>query len=225
MIEVNLMPRGVGRPTPGARSPPALSAPRGASLLQMATCVPGIAGLLVLAFLHPGNRDRLRAVETRIAQAVRDSTGFADLIVAAEQLSDRRDSVASRVEIIQQLDRGRYVWPHILDEVAFAIPEYTWLTRIAQVDMEPDQTVRIEGRAGNTFALTSYMSRLEASPFLHAVELVTTEQVAERQPDGGEWILNSFVVQVGYRSPGESAGGEPLSGRTEGHASPAEGQP
>ena len=177
----------------------------------MAACLPGLAGLVALALLHPKARERQRTLEAQLAQAVRDSTELAELIIATDQLNARRDSVATRVAIIQGLDQGRYIWPHILDEVSAAMPEFTWLTRIAQVAVEPDPDLQIEGRAGNTFALTSFMNRLEASPFLHSVELVTTEQVAERLPGGGEWILNSFVLQVGYRTPRESGDREPLS--------------
>ncbi len=59
--------------------------------------------------------------------------------------------------------------------------------------------VEIEGRTANTFALTRFMNRLEASPFLADVSLAGTEQVAERLPGGGEWILSSFVLWVAYR--------------------------
>ena len=165
----------------------------------MAACVPGLAGLLGLALLRTGTLDRGQLVEARLAQALGDSTELAELISASERLRAGRDSVATRVRIIQELDRGRYVWPHILEEVAVALPDHAWLTRVAQRGEANDLHVEIEGRAGNTFALTRFMSRLEASPLLTAARLVTTEQIAEHPPGGGEWILNSFVLQVGYQ--------------------------
>ena len=221
MIEVNLMPRREGRSARGARTSPATSPQPPGSRWLLAASVPGLVGLLVLAFLHWGARDRHLALETRIADAVRDSTELAELILATEQLRARRDFVAAQVSTIQELDRGRYVWPHILDEVALALPEFTWLMRIAQVG--PD--LQIEGRAGNTFALTRYMNQLESSPFLHSVALVTTEQVAERLPAGGEWIVNSFVLQLTYQSRWEPADGYPLLSAGDEHAGPTEGQP
>lgn len=199
MIEINLTPRGAGRSARRRRSPADASAPMTASPWHLAASAPGLVALLVLASLHPGARDRHRVLENRVAQAVRDSTGLAGLISTAEQLRAGRDSVVARVRIIRELDRGRYVWSHILDEVAAAVPEFTWLTRIAEVDGGGQLQVEIEGRTANTLALTRFMNRLEASPFLTSVSLAGTEQIAERLPGGGEWILSSFVLWVAYQ--------------------------
>jgi Tfp pilus assembly protein PilN len=35
------------------------------------------------------------------------------------------------VNIIRSLDDDRFVWPHVLDEVSRALPQYTWLTTLA----------------------------------------------------------------------------------------------
>lgn len=199
MIEINLMPQDAGR---GARTPnSSVEAPasRAASLWHLLASGPGLVTLLVLAVLHPGARDRHRALEDRVAQAVRDSTDLAGLISTAEQLRAGRDSVAARMRIIRELDDGRYVWPHILDDVAAAVPDFTWLTRIAEAGTGDELQVEIEGRTANTLALTRFMNRLEASPFLASVSLAGTEQVAERLPGGGEWVLSAFVLWVAYQ--------------------------
>ena len=199
MIEINLIPGGASRAVRGSQSPSGARARRTASPWHVAVCVPGLATLLVLALMHPGARDRQRALEVRLAQAVRDSTDLAAATSAAQRLRAGRDSVAGRMRIIQELDLGRYAWPRVLHEVALAVPELAWLTRIAEADATGELQVVIEGRAANTFALTRFMNRLEASRFLGSVSLAGTEQVAERLPDGGEWMVRSFVLRVGYR--------------------------
>ena len=161
-------------------------------------CVPGLVGLFVLALSHPGARDRHRALEARLDQAIRDSTELAAAASAADRLRAGRDSVAARMGIIRELDLGRYVWSHVLHEVAVAVPDLAWLTRIVETHADDELHVVIEGRAANTFALTRFMNRLEASRFLTEVSLIGTEQVAERLPDGGEWVVRSFVLGVGY---------------------------
>lgn len=199
MIEINLMPRGTDPAARGRRSSADTSPPRAGSPWHLVAAVPGLVTLLVLALLHPGARDRRQVLEDRVAQAVGDSTELAGLISTAEQLRAGRDSVAARERVIRELDRGRYVWSHILDEVAAAVPEFTWLTRIAEAGAGDQVQVEIEGRTANTFALTRFMNRLEASPFLASVSLAGTEQVPERLPDGGEWVLSAFVLWVSYR--------------------------
>ena len=199
MIEINLMPRDARSAARTPNSSAEASASRASSPWHLLASVPGLVTLLVLAVLHPGARDRHRALEDRVARAVRDSTDLADLISAAEQLRAGRDSVAARMQVIRELDDGRYVWSHILDEVAAAVPDFTWLTRIAEAGTGDELQVEIEGRTANTFALTRFMNRLEASSFLASVSLAGTEQVAERLPGGGEWVLSSFVLWVAYQ--------------------------
>jgi len=199
VIEINLMPRGTGHAARGRRSSGEALPLRVASPWHLAASVPGLATILVLALLHPVARDRQRVLEDRVTRARGDSAALAGLISSADQLRAGRDSVAARVQAIRELDHGRYVWSHILDEVAAAMPEFTWLTRIAQAGGGDKVQVEIEGRTANTFALTRFMNRLEASPFLTSVSLVGTEQVAERLPDGAEWVLSAFVLQVSYQ--------------------------
>lgn len=225
MIEVNLLPRDARRPARGPRSATTVSASRVASRWHLAASLPGLGGLLLLALLHPGARDRHGALEERIADAARDSMELAALISGAEQLRVDRDSVTARMQVIQELDRGRYAWSHILDEVAAAVPEFTWLLRIAQTGAGDELQVEIEGRTANTFALTRFMNRLEASPFLDAVSLLGTEQVAERLPGGGEWVLSSFVLWVTYRPPTVLRQEEPVSGTAAGEPGPMGGLP
>jgi Tfp pilus assembly protein PilN len=199
VIEINLIPGDTGRAARVPHSSAEATASRAASPWHLLASVPGLVVLLVLGLVHPGARDRHRLLEDRVAQAVRDSTDLAGLISAAEQLRAGRDSVAARMQIIRELDDGRYVWPHILDDVAAAVPDFTWLTRIAEAGAGNELQVEIEGRTANTLALTRFMNRLEASPFLASVSLAGTEQVAERLPGGGEWILSAFVLRVVYQ--------------------------
>ena len=96
------------------------------------------------------------------------------------------------------------MWPHLLDEVARALPDYTWLTGIVQIGAArvhmPD--FRIRGRSGNNFALTRFMENLEASPFIREVQLVTTEQVIE-QEDGMDGVrtVHDFTLEASYELP------------------------
>ena len=200
MIEINLKPQ----EEPGRRARARTSSPNGsrsrkASPWLAAACVPGLVGLLTLALLQPGSRERRRSLEARIDEAARDSTELTELIATAERLRAGRDSVSARMEVIHELDRGRYVWSRLLDEVADAVPEFTWLTRIVEAEGGDGARVEIEGRTANTFALTRFMNRLEAAPSLTSVRLAGTEQVVEPLPGGGEWVLSSFVLWVGHQ--------------------------
>lgn len=142
-----------------------------------------------------GTREEL---EVRIEEEVQDSTRFADLIERTNLLTARNDSIAQRVAIIQEIDQGRYIWPHILDEVAAAVPDYTWLREVLYAGGEPVQ-VRVNGRAGSIYAITNFMRRLEASQFLRAVQMDRAEQVpSEANPED---LVYVFELLMTYDTP------------------------
>jgi hypothetical protein len=158
----------------------------------------GLAAASVFLYFSVGGR---RAdLEVAIGEAVSDSARYADLIAQNDAYMARRDSIAQRVAIIQEIDGDRYTWAHVMDEVARALPEYTWLDQIIQVSLGEELQIRIEGKVGNTFALTQFMTNLEASPFLRGVDLISTDQVVDGST-GANRVVNNFVLEFFYDTP------------------------
>ena len=111
------------------------------------------------------------------------------------------------------------MWPHILDEVARALPEYTWLSEIIQVSLGNELQFQIDGRAGNNFAVTQFMENLEASLFISDVRLRSTEQVSEAS-GGFNQAVKSFSLDGFFdRPPPELLETVPLFGPPSGGAS------
>jgi Tfp pilus assembly protein PilN len=155
----------------------------------------GTAGWL---FFSAGSRTE--DLTLRIEDAARDSARYADLIEQTEGLRARRDTIGQKVSIIQEIDGARYVWPHVMDEVARSLPDYTWLTGVLQVAAGMNVTFRIEGRAGNNFALTRFMDNLEASPFVRDVTLITTERIQEAAGNRQREV-HQFTLDATYEDP------------------------
>jgi Tfp pilus assembly protein PilN len=153
------------------------------------------------AFLYVTTNGAHGELTVSIREAVADSTRYADLIQANDALTARRDSIAQRVNIIQEIDSDRFVWPHILDEVARALPDYTWVTELIQVQGGDPLQIRIAGRAGNNFAVTEFMESLEASFFIRNVDLISTSQVVEGLGGGVERIVNQFSLEAEFERP------------------------
>ena len=211
MIEVNLLPGGKSNQRGGfslklpgfGKKPrdkrPGAAAPR--DKWVMAATLIGVLAAGTIGWLYRGTSTRTEELTLAIEDAVRDSTRFADLIAQTEGLRARRDSIGQKVQIIQEIDGERYVWPHVLDEVARALPEYTWLTALLQVEKGESLIFRLEGRAGNNFALTRFMENLESSPFIRDVRLVTTEQIEEASGEGTQRQVHQFQLDASYESP------------------------
>jgi len=211
VFEINLSPDASRKPRRPAgpsrlriRLPalPRIGAGRDALLVALGW----VLGPALIAWMFLGARARKADLNAEIEIAVRDSARYAELIATSERLTARRDTIAQKLQIIQEIDAGRYVWAHLLDEISRALPSYTWLTGIAQTEAPPNLTLRIEGRTGNTFALTQFMKDLEASAFLKGVRLASTELVVEREAARGkgptqERLVHAFVLEAGYEEP------------------------
>jgi Tfp pilus assembly protein PilN len=151
-----------------------------------------------IAYTFMGVRSDREELQVRLEEERQDSIRFAALIEQANALSARRDLLAQRVEIIQGIDANRYVWPHLLDEVAGAVPEYLWLREVLYAGDAPLQ-VRISGRAGSIFAVTNFMRRLETSRFLRNVELQGTQQQPSEENQND--LVHAFELLVTYEPP------------------------
>lgn len=139
--------------------------------------------------------DRVRAEARRYTTLIREKR-------RAEQL---RDSLRAEIQAIRAIDEERYVWPHILEEVTKALPDYTWLVSVQSMaptfDDLADSTVAppirfaIEGRTPDLSAYTRFVSQLIASPWVRNAEFGAVQSVME-----DERAVQSFSVTVTYRT-------------------------
>ena len=209
MIEVNLLPgekkkRGrefsVGalvqsvRGLEGGRAGGGLSVD---SYVAFFVCAAVISlGYMATTFL--GVRSDTEDLNVTLEAAVQDSIRNAALIERTNELQARGDSIQQRVAIIQEIDAVRYTWPHLLDEIAAAVPDFTWLSGVLYLSDGPLQ-VRVTGRAGSIFAITQFMRRLEASRFLGAVQTETIQEVPSEASSGD--LVFMFELILTYVAP------------------------
>lgn len=206
MIEINLLPgsgkrsrrRGMPKLGLGALAKVNPGLPKFDRTLGLAV-VGWVSGVLLLGWMVVGGRARKAELQSEIEAAVLDSARLAEIIKSTDQLNARMRAVVTKLTVVQEVDANRFVWPHLLDEIARAIPEYTWLVRIT--NMPTDSSVRypkfsVEGRTGNNFALTKYLQQLEASPFIRQVRLRSSELVRENDK-----LVYSFALDADFEAP------------------------
>jgi Tfp pilus assembly protein PilN len=197
VIEINLLPGSKKAPRRGlpqlggALKLPALN--RHALLLAAAWVVAsGFTG-----WLHLSTSTRINDLETAASAAVRDSARYAQLRAQGDSLTAREGVIAQKMQVIQDIDAARFVWPHILDEISRALPPYIWLISLTDAFTDAGlPRLRVQGNAGNTFALTKFMDDLEASPFLQGVRLISSEQTRFESR-----TVHNFLLELAYREP------------------------
>jgi Tfp pilus assembly protein PilN len=175
-------------------------------------------------YLLQGRRET--TLTERHDRAERDSTRYANFLKDRYRAEANRDTLLRQVNVIRSIDEDRYVWPHVLDEVSRALPQYTWLTAVgfigtpqgsnnvvitpkdssAAAKKKPTRmetvipkdviNIRISGRTVDIQAVTRFMKDLEASPFLGNVQLEKSELAVDQGKE-----VAQFQLTVEYTRP------------------------
>lgn len=219
MIEINLLPG--ARKKKGSSSGSSVDVRALFGGLQdrlkdpwLAVAVVGMAiGLAATAFMFWSQSSEQSALEEQQRIAVQDSTRFAAVLAQRSAAEAQRDSILRQIAVISAIDGDRFVWPHVMDEVARALPTYTWLRSVSQssaatpVSPEavaagevPPVGIRVTAYTVDIQAVTIFMKELEASPFLKNVTLTVSEAA---ETDGKE--VQQFTLDMQYEKPDPSA--------------------
>ena len=145
MIEVNLLPGAGGKSQ--SRSDfnlsgmisGAASSVKDKFLLGSVATVSTVVVVVALLFMSQNNRERV--LTERESRAVQDSARYKVVLSAKAKAEATRDSLYQQVAIIKSIDDSRYLWPHLLEEISNALPQYTWLTVVTQTSAPPSSAV------------------------------------------------------------------------------------
>jgi len=88
-----------------------------------------------------GQQVKERTLVEHERKAMEDSTRYKVVLAAKTKAEATRDSLYQQVAIIKSIDDSRYLWPHLLDEISNALPQYTWLTSVTQTSAPPSSVV------------------------------------------------------------------------------------
>jgi Tfp pilus assembly protein PilN len=204
MIEINLLPGSVKR----TKRKAAFNLGGGSALSKvklppmdkyvMIAIGMWVFSILMMIYMQTSSAKRLKDATDAQAVAVLDTVKLSRELAQAEAVKEKHDTIATKIELIQNLDAGRFQWAHLLDEISRALPEATWLESITPADAaDPTKPAfKIEGRMANAFALPKFMTDLENSPFVENVTLKNSGTTIEKQHS-----IYTFVVEGEYQDP------------------------
>ena len=147
----------------------------------------------VAAWLYMGQTRTLKGLEGDLDRAESQSRRFGALISQKRRAEQLRDSLVAELNVIRSIDADRYIWPHLMEEVTKALPDYTWLVGVERLaapaapqgqdaDSSITQTVRfqIDGRTSDIQAYTRFLRQLTNSPWVTHIVAGATQTVMEQ---------------------------------------------
>ena len=170
----------------------------------------GYVGMTQLA-----TSNELADLEPKLEQARAENQRFRAFLGEKRRLEAVRDSIQAQIVTIRTVDGDRYIWPRIFDEVARAVPQYTWLTDVQYVASAPvvvtDTTkkvieappvqIDIRGRTVDIQGYTRLIRQLEDSPYLKDVTAISANTIVDQNR-----AVTAFVLKATYFKPHPSAG-------------------
>ncbi|MCU0620597.1 MAG: PilN domain-containing protein [Gemmatimonadales bacterium] len=212
MITINLKPglkrKRAGSPLGGLKERVTALASRVKDPMLLGAAATWLVVLGGLGAYWTLNARQLSAREQQLELSKSEHRRFKNFIAQKRKQELIRDSLLAQIGVIRNVDRDRYVWAHVLDEVAQALPAYTWLVDIAAVgaaapgappnvaaappaaaaadsaagdSLPPAMTFRINGRTVDIQAYTKFLRQLEASPWIENVQPLSVTTVIEKE--------------------------------------------
>ena len=161
-----------------------------------------VAVLGFFGFVYVTSAVRLSKLEPQLEAARTEYSRYQDFVIQKRRQENVRDSILAQIGTITGVDQERYTWPHILDDIGGALPDFTWLTEVAMLPAGAvadsggaamPVTFRIVGRTSDLQNYTAFLRRLEESPWLANVLPVEAKTVVE-----GNRALTSFIIQASF---------------------------
>ncbi len=171
----------------------------------------GVIGFLGWSYLSAASQ--LGTLEPRLEELRGEHQRYREFLAQKQKEELVRDSILAQIRTIQQVDGDRFVWPHILDEVARALPPMTWLVEVAPApaaqpmavadtlmgEEPPPVEVQLTGRTVDIQGYTRLMRQLEDSPWLGNIMAVSANTVVEQGR-----AVTAFVLKATFTRPDRS---------------------
>ena len=133
-------------------------------------------------------------VDQDIARAESDILQMRGVLLQVQKFDAQRAQLQQRVTLIEQLRRGQTAPVHVIDEIAKALPERTWLSEMVQKGND----VTLTGMTTSNMGVSDFVANLEASGwFKKPVDIVGTK--AETDPKTGELV--DFTIKGTINNP------------------------
>lgn len=207
MIEINLLPghKRKKRAAAGFTMPDFSALLAGVKdPLLLGTAGTWVVVVTAVGFLYVTESRKVALLREDLTRVEAEARRFKALINQKRKEERLRDSLVAELDAIRAIDADRYVWPHVLEEVTKALPDYTWLESVAVLPLaaaeaadsnaKPQVRVLIDGRTGDMGGYTRFLRQLTDSPWLRDVVAGPTKTVVENDKP-----VLSFTITVTYR--------------------------
>jgi type IV pilus assembly protein PilN len=198
MIQINLLPqeervqkKRVALPKIGAVVP----------FLMLAVFFAAIVAITAI------ERSRIAGLKRDIARAEEEARRLKPQIDKINELTRKREELNTRLQIIQDLDKGRFHSVRLMDELAQNVPPFLWVTSFKD---QAGGRVTIDGVTFSNLVVADLMMRLEKTSVFQNTDLVVTEKGTIETRQVTKFSVTAEIVP-GSTTTSEATAGDPMA--------------
>jgi Tfp pilus assembly protein PilN len=175
MIKINLMPAEQRRKVREVKfKKPALKIPK----LDMVFSIIFLLAVIAGVFLWNLREDiKLRKLNDEIAKAEQQLRELEKEKKIVEDLERQQKELKEWVELVQNLNKGRSLHFHVMDELNKLKPDYMWLVQFE----EDNQRFKLQGKTFSNYMISNFMDRLGSSAYFNEVKLDEIKETEEKE--------------------------------------------
>lgn len=183
MIEINLIPAEERKKVRRARvARPRVAIP---GLDMMLSIILLLVAAGALFFMNKSATSELNSLENKINTSKIELKELEREKNIVENIQQRQGELSKWITLVQDLNKGRSLVVHIMDELNRFKPDYMWFVSFE----ESGGNFRLEGRTFSNLIISNFMVRLRESPYFSIIKL---QEVTERRE--GDQQLMGFII-------------------------------
>ena len=191
MIKVNLVPEEQRKKVREVKfKKPALRIPKLDMILSILLLLFSIG---LVAWLNFSKDRELRNLNNEIAKAQQQLKELEKERKMVEDIERQQAELKEWVALVQNLNEGRALYFHILDELNKLKPEYMWLVLFE----ESNKHFKLNGKTFSNYMISNFMDKLNGSSYFNDVKLDEIKETEEKEHSVIGFQLSGGITQGG----------------------------
>lgn len=164
----------------------------------------GLSAILFgVVMIHIGQENKLHSLQQRLNKLKSETDFYRDKIAVVEELTKKRADVASRIDVISELDRNRFARVKVMEIVSASLPSLTWITKLQENPGSGGQSMNVSGVTSSNLKVSQFMTSLLDSPMIRGVDLLVSQQAEIGGVDVTQFTLQLLIPDLRISSPAE----------------------
>lgn len=191
MIKVNLVPEEQRKKVREKKfTKPTFRIPK-LDMIVSVLILGGVIAICVITYL--AQQKTLQNLSNNIEAAKQELAALEKERKMVEELENRQRELKEWVTLVQNLNKGRSLHFHVMDELNKLKPEYMWFIQFDETNL----SFELNGKTFSNYMISNFMDKLNASSYFSDVSLKEIRETEEKEHSVIGFQLSGKITQGG----------------------------